>query len=201
MHWETAIYICLQACTSLNLPPGMAIPDFASLARLSQREIAHERAVLGADARKQRIAFDAQTVVVGHDDDDRVDDQVAFDPSHEFGWDVEHPKRALKVGAFEIDALPVTNGEYLDWLEKDAGGLGESKLVPASWAVADGGKVAVKTLYGEVPIEYGREWPVAASAEQLERFAKVSPCAFCASLSCSAVLLEVGDRRWPAEPN
>ncbi|BGP74099.1 hypothetical protein NBRC10513v2_007531 [Rhodotorula toruloides] len=171
MHWETAIYICLQACTSLNIPPGMAIPDFASLSRLTDREIAHELAVLGPNARKQRLSFEAQTIEVGHDDDDRVDEQLAFDPSHEFGWDVEHPKRQVEVGAFEIDALPVTNGEYLDWLVQN-GGLEESKLVPASWAIGEGGKVAVKTLYGEVPIEYAREWPVAACAEQLERFAK-----------------------------
>ncbi|GEM11237.1 hypothetical protein Rt10032_c14g5254 [Rhodotorula toruloides] len=171
MHWETAIYICLQACTSLNVPPGMAIPDFASLSRLTSREVAHERAVLGPDARKQRIAFEPQAIQVGRDDDDRVDGQVAFDPLHEFGWDVEHPKRRIDVGAFEIDALPVTNGEYLDWLEKN-GGLHQSKLVPASWAVGEGGKVAVKTLYGEVPIDFAREWPVAACADQLERFAK-----------------------------
>ncbi|KAJ8291470.1 Ergothioneine biosynthesis protein 1 [Rhodotorula toruloides] len=171
MHWETAIYICLQACTSLNIPPGMAIPDFASLSRLADREIAHERAVLGPNARQQRLTFDARTIEVGHDDDDRVDEQVAFDPSHEFGWDVENPKRRVEVGAFEMDALPVTNGEYLDWLVKN-GGPEESKLVPASWAVGEGGKVAVKTLYGEVPIEFAREWPVAACADQLERFAK-----------------------------
>lgn len=182
MHWETAIYICLQACTSLNIPPGMAIPDFASLSRLADREIAHERAVLGPNARQQRLTFDARTIEVGHDDDDRVDEQVAFDPSHEFGWDVEHPQRRIEVGAFEIDALPVTNGEYLDWLVKN-GGLEESKLVPASWAVSEGAKVAVKTLYGEVPIEYAREWPVAACADQLERFAKVSPLFASSSLA------------------
>ena len=169
MHWETAIYICLQACTDLNIPRGLSVPDFPSLARSTSRLVESQ----GADARAKVLSFVAQTITVGHDDSDVLDDEAAFDPAHEYGWDVEHPKRELSVGAFKIDALPVTNGEYLEWLEK-AGKEGDEALVPASWAGGKGAR-AVKTLYGEVTMAYAREWPVAASGRQLGEFAKVRP--------------------------
>ncbi|GAA5920253.1 hypothetical protein JCM1841_000446 [Sporobolomyces salmonicolor] len=176
MHHETSVYICLQACKSLNLPSGTALPDFPSLARFTARQIAHENVTLGPDARKSTVAFPAQTISVGHDDDDRIDDSTAYDPAHEYGWDCENPKREVEVGSFKIDLLPVTNGEYRAWLM----GLKiddeeRKKLVPASWAVGKEGvqgRLGVKTLWGEVEMPYAEEWPVSASAEQLERFAK-----------------------------
>ncbi|BGP43762.1 hypothetical protein JCM10449v2_007819 [Rhodotorula kratochvilovae] len=166
MHWETAIYICLQACTDLNIPHGLAVPDFPSLARSTSRLVASQ----GATARKESLSFKAQTITVGHDDADTLDESEAFDPAHEYGWDVEHPRREVSVGAFKIDVLPISNGEYLDWLEEE-GKTADDALVPASWAGKDGAW-AVKTLYGEVPMPYGREWPVAASGQQLGEFAK-----------------------------
>ncbi|GAA5839849.1 hypothetical protein JCM9279_005185 [Rhodotorula babjevae] len=166
MHWETAIYICLQACTDLNVPRGLSVPDFPSLARSTSRLIDSQ----GAGARNKVLSFDMQTITVGHDDSDVLDDETAFDPAHEYGWDVEHPKRELSVGAFKMDALPITNGDYLEWLEKE-GKEGDEALVPASWAGEKGAR-AVKTLYGEVAMEHAREWPVAASGRQLGEFAK-----------------------------
>ncbi|GAA5905979.1 hypothetical protein JCM5296_001307 [Sporobolomyces johnsonii] len=176
MHHETSVYICLQACTSLNLPGGTALPDFASLARFTARQIAHEQATLGPDARKSTVAFPAQTISVGHDDDDRIDESTAYNPAHEYGWDCENPKREVEVGSFKIDLLPVTNGEYRAWLMGlEIDDEERKKLVPASWAVGEEGvqgRLGVKTLWGEVEMPYAEEWPVAASAEQLERFAK-----------------------------
>ncbi|GAA6017455.1 hypothetical protein JCM10207_008231 [Rhodosporidiobolus poonsookiae] len=174
MHWETAVYICLQASTSLNLPPGTAIPDFPSLARATDRLLAS----IPAEERNPVLSFPAQKVVMGHDDSDREDESTPFDLKHELGWDCEHPRRELKVAAFKIDAKPVTNGEYLDWLV-GSGKIGaeeREKLTPSSWAVGEegveAGKLAVKTLFGEVEMQYAKEWPVAGSSEQLERFAK-----------------------------
>ena len=129
MHWETAIYICLQACKDLNVPRGLSVPDFSSLARSTSRLIASQ----GAGARSKTLSFKTQTITVGHDDADTLDDETPFHPAHEYGWDVEHPKRELRVGAFKIDALPISNGEYLNWLEKE-GKTGDEALVPASWA-------------------------------------------------------------------
>ncbi|GAA5833679.1 hypothetical protein JCM11251_003203 [Rhodosporidiobolus azoricus] len=175
MHWETAIYICLQACKSLNLPPGTTIPDFPSLARSTARALSS----LPPSERNPILSFPAQTITVGHDDLDKDDRSTPFDPKHEFGWDCEHPKREEKVGAFKIDAKPIANGEYFDWLVGSGSvpeGEERDKLTPCSWAVSEGGvqigPVGVKTLFGEVDMQYAREWPVAASAEQLARFAK-----------------------------
>lgn len=181
MHWETAIYICLQACKDLNVPRGLSVPDFSSLARSTSRLIASQ----GAGARSKTLSFKTQTITVGHDDADTLDDETPFHPAHEYGWDVEHPKRELRVGAFKIDALPISNGEYLNWLEKE-GKTGDEALVPASWAGQAGGEWAVKTLYGEVPMQYAREWPVAASGQQLGEFAKVRLSRLASSLRTPA---------------
>ncbi|GAA5902514.1 hypothetical protein JCM6882_002772 [Rhodosporidiobolus microsporus] len=166
MHWETAIYICLQASTSLNLPPGTSIPDFPSLARFTARALS----ALSPSERNPVLSFPAQSITVGHDDLDQDDESMPFDPKHEFGWDCEHPRREVRVGAYKIDAKPITNGEYFDWLAGKGEGEKE-KLMPSSWAV-EGGRVGVKTLFGEVEMQYAREWPVAGSAEQLASFAK-----------------------------
>ncbi len=48
-----------------------------------------------------------------------------------FGWDNEFPQTCRMVPAFSIDALPVTNGEFLDFVE--AGGYAEASL----WAPGD----------------------------------------------------------------
>jgi gamma-glutamyl hercynylcysteine S-oxide synthase len=50
-----------------------------------------------------------------------------------FGWDNEFPRRRVEVSAFEIDALPVTNGEYLAFVE--AGGYRTPRFWDeAGWA-------------------------------------------------------------------
>ncbi|HVO52413.1 MAG TPA: SUMF1/EgtB/PvdO family nonheme iron enzyme [Thermoanaerobaculia bacterium] len=48
-----------------------------------------------------------------------------------FGWDNEFPRTCRMVPAFTIDALPVTNGDFLEFVE--AGGYTDSSL----WAVGD----------------------------------------------------------------
>ncbi|GAA5982534.1 hypothetical protein JCM10908_006688 [Rhodotorula pacifica] len=163
MHWETSVYICLQAATSLNLPPGTAIPDFRALARQAKRDLA-------LNGGNQKIPFPAQEITVGHDDDDTADDETPFRADRVYGWDVEHPRRRLRVDAFEIDALPISNGQYQAWLEETRE-TSNSSLVPSSWTEHKG-ELCVKTLFGLVPFKLAEEWPVAASADQLERFAK-----------------------------
>lgn len=177
MHWETSVYICLQAAGSLNLPPGTAIPDFVSLARQAKRDF-------GQNGGGQRLSFESHQVTVGHDDGDTVDDQTPFDPAREYGWDVEHPRRQLQIDAFEIDALPISNGEYQQWLVR-TGQTSNKALTPSSWT-DETGEVSVKTLFGLVPLALAEEWPVAASAEQLEQFAKVSASAWAEEAICEA---------------
>lgn len=177
MHYETLIYIALQACISLNPPRGFAIPDFPSLARYHART-----SPLSLKDRHPILSFPTTTISLGHDDNNQDDSSAPYDPEHEFGWDVEHPRRSVEVKEFKIDALPVTNGEYVRWLEQK-GEKADGDLFPASWAwkgqpndaVVGGDQVVVKTLYGEVKLEYAELWPLCGSAVQLEAFAKVGP--------------------------
>jgi len=172
MHFETSVYICLQACTSLNLPLGTALPDFPSLSRFENRRLAFERSKLGEDARKSIISFDKTSVDIGHDDLEDDDEKTPYDSKHQYGWDCENPKRSMEVAAFKISTLPITNGEYLEWINSASNEDDRSKLIPSSWIEREGGYRAVKTLWGEVEMDYAQEWPVAASADQLEKFAQ-----------------------------
>lgn len=164
----------MRILQKLNLPIGTSIPDFPSLARFDRRQIKHQQATSGEDRRNVRLRFERQKVEVGHDDREADDEVTAYQASQEFGWDCEHPKRTLEVAPFEISALPVSNGEYHEWLNSPAVDAEDrSKLVPASWTSGARGSEAVKTLWGEVEMKYASEWPVAASADQLEKFANV----------------------------
>ncbi|KAK4056348.1 hypothetical protein OIO90_002491 [Microbotryomycetes sp. JL221] len=170
MHFETLIYIALQACTALGRPSGFQAPDFASLSRGWNRRIAFEGA-----ARDQVLTFPQRTVELGHDDSELEDDNTRFDEAHEFGWDIEHPRRTAHVNEFKIEALPVSNKQYLNFL-MSAEPNGDDKLIPASWDVTKqplaSDNIKIKTLYGLVDFEYGSEWPMAGSACQLDAYAK-----------------------------
>lgn len=169
---ETLVYIALQASSSLLPISGWRAPDFGSLSRSWDRSIKAQ-----GISRQAVLDFGAKKSALGHDDDDRKDDDEAYDEKHEFGWDVETPRREVEVGAFRIDALPISNVEYLHYLSTLS--APSDDLFPSSWAstsefkVYDAASIKVKTLYGEVPFGYAKHWPVTGSATQLESFAKV----------------------------
>lgn len=162
---ETLVYIAVQAASQLQPPSGLAIPDFASLARGWQETVESDK-----QDRYGVLSIGATEVDVGHDDSDRVDEGSLYDPEHRLGWDCENPKRRVKVDAFKLSKVPVENWQYLEWLvSSDA----RQEMTPASWHVdGDLANVSVKTLAGLVPFEQARYWPVAASAKQLEAYAK-----------------------------
>lgn len=164
------MYIALQASKSLLPAPGFQAPDFRSLSRHWDQLVTAE-----GDARRKILPFGVTTIALGHDDAEADDSDAPYDPAHEFGWDVENPRREVSVPAFKIAALPVSNGEYLEWLQS-AEGVSTPDLVPCSWAQvsASSSDFRVKTLYGEVPFAYAKHWPVSASAVQLQAYAKVS---------------------------
>lgn len=179
MHYETLIYIALQACESIRPPNGFAIPDFPSLGREWTRQVVAE-----GTARRELITYSASTVTLGHDDSERADAEEKYDPAHAFGWDVEHPQRQVQVGAFKLSAVPVSNSDYLAFLV-DKNETHDSSMFPASWASSAGAEgqsnekvsahdVKVRTLYGLVDFAHAAEWPVCASAVQLTAFAEVS---------------------------
>lgn len=176
MHAETLVYIALQAANSLKPAPGFEVPDFKSLSRFWDRQVKTEGA-----ARRAILSFEATSVALGHDDREAADAGASYDPAHEMGWDCENPRRELSVPAFKISALPVSNAEYLDWLQS-LGAKTSADLLPSSWTSSDAPtlqNVRVKTLYGEICLEYAKHWPVSASAKQLTAFAKVRPLPSC----------------------
>ncbi|KAL8286340.1 hypothetical protein RQP46_004828 [Phenoliferia psychrophenolica] len=168
MHAETLVYIALQASNSLLPAPGFQKPDFKSLSAFSDRLVAAE-----GDIRRQIVSFAATSVVLGHNDAEVDDADAKYDPSHEFGWDTENPRREVDVPAFRIAALPVSNGEYLEWLQA-TNQVSSAEMVPSSWASSSTGPAtfSVKTLYGEIPFDFAKHWPCSASAIQLQAFAK-----------------------------
>ncbi|EFR02392.1 meiotically up-regulated 158 protein [Nannizzia gypsea CBS 118893] len=163
MHLETFLYMLLQGNSTLP-PPLVARPDFKQLASDSA-----EKAVPN-----EWFKIPEQTVEIGLDEPGS--DEI---PSTSFGWDNEKPRRTAHVPSFVAKARPVTNGEYAKYLEEN-----DTEQPPASWVESspENGsndtvtKYAVRTVFGPVPLEWAMDWPVAASYDELHRYAKWMKC-------------------------
>lgn len=100
-----------------------------------------------------------------------------------FGWDNEFGEVSVAVPAFDIDALPVTNGEFYqfvacgayddesywqeaDWRWKNL----ENKRHPACWGW-QGGKWYYRAMFDHLPLEQVASWPVYASLAEARAFA------------------------------
>jgi formylglycine-generating enzyme required for sulfatase activity len=185
MHLETFLYMLLQSSKSLP-PPGVASPDFESLAM---------QASLNATPNEWFI-IPEQRVSIGLDD-------VGIDANSNryFGWDNEKPRRETLVPSFVAKARPITNGEYAMYLEE----CNICKF-PASWAVApttnspcnrlgtngqiDSNQLMTyntaskrflsslfaRTVFGFVPLQWALDWPLIASYDELQSFAKWMNC-------------------------
>ncbi len=79
-----------------------------------------------------------------------------------FGWDNEKPERKMQVSGFQIQSRPITNGEYAKFI-RQAGGA-----PPKSWTQ----DCRVRTFFGSIPMAVAVNWPVAASYNELARYAK-----------------------------
>lgn len=163
MHAETLLYMLLQrAGTGTLPPPGFAAPHWQALSK------AWNEAVLPQSA---TVTLGPATVELGHDDNEPQDGQVVDQPvrDHEYGWDNEHPRRAVDVGKFSIEWRPVTNGEFYAFYT----GQGRGKVdLPASW-IEENDTVKVRTLYGPIEMEFAEHWPVIASYNDLSTYATV----------------------------
>ena len=99
-----------------------------------------------------------------------------------FGWDNEYPQTCRMVPEFTIDALPVTNGDFLEFVE--AGGYGDASLWSSEdveWLVAhgvvhpafwrkEGGSWFWLGQFGLVPLPPG--WPVWVSQAEASAYAR-----------------------------
>ncbi|HEX3464375.1 MAG TPA: SUMF1/EgtB/PvdO family nonheme iron enzyme [Candidatus Elarobacter sp.] len=81
-----------------------------------------------------------------------------------FGWDNEFDEHVVQVGAFELDAHDVTNGEYLAFVR--AGGP-----LPPNWFERDG-EFMLRAMFEDLPLPMS--WPVWCTQEQAAAFARWS---------------------------
>ena len=166
MHLETYLYMLLQS--DQVLPPPGPCPDFQSLAQKS-------RANAVADS---WVTIPSRSVTIGQNDESKF-----------WTWDNEKPARKHEVASFNVRTLPITNGDFVNYLID----TGTTKF-PMSWTVSpdqqsppdlsllDGyaspsfadfvkGK-AIRTVYGPVPLLYALDWPAMGSYDELAACAR-----------------------------
>jgi ergothioneine biosynthesis protein EgtB len=101
-----------------------------------------------------------------------------------FRWDNEHPELATEVPAFRIDSVPVTNREYLQFIED--GGYEDRRLWtddswawmqkrghhgPGFWKKTPRG-IWVRTLFGDLPFEEAADWPACVMRAEAHAYAR-----------------------------
>jgi len=101
-----------------------------------------------------------------------------------FGWDNEFPEREVEVAPFRMDATPVRNEEYCefvdgggyrlralwsdeDWAWKEGAGIRH----PTFW-VHDGDHWHFRTLFGPVSLEEAADWPACVSWAEARAYAR-----------------------------
>lgn len=153
----------------LRPAPGFTTPDWHALALQWRTQVAAEERT----PENTIVTYPASTVEIGHDDFEHLDNQTPYDPAHTFGWDNESPKRIVKVPSFKISLLPISNGDYLRFWEKQPASEKE-ELLPGSWTIGSDGKVSIKVLTAPslVPVDIARDWPLMASGKQLAAYAE-----------------------------
>jgi len=99
-----------------------------------------------------------------------------------FGWDNEFPEHRVRVAAFEVDARPVTNARFREFV--DAGGYANRALwSEEGWAAKEAyglrrplfwtdGATAVRTLFDDVPFATAENWPVTVSWIEANAYAR-----------------------------
>ena len=158
-HAETLLYMLIQSPKTLP-PPGFARPVWEELA--DEWDKTHDKNVV--------LELEGGQVTLGHNDREAQDRVAGNDASqwqgHEFGWDNENPKSVVQVEAFRVDSLPITNGEYWNYMQQQ-----NVTEAPKSWVMEAGGIPKVKTLYGPVSLKVAQHWPLMASEEEVSAFA------------------------------
>ena len=162
------------------LPPPGPKPDF------------HKMAMKAATQRvdNQWFRIPAQRFTIGFDDPETDEGPDRF-----FAWDNEREPYQVSVHAFEAQARPASNHDYVRYL-LDTGG----KTLPVTWSETNGrangaGKVpqlnreatelsaedraferyidrkAIRTVYGHIPLRYALDWPLMASYNEVAAYA------------------------------
>jgi ergothioneine biosynthesis protein EgtB len=156
MHQETLLYMLQQLGAEHKVRP-VWLPDYVT--RGARREPA--------------ISIPAGRTALG-----------AAPDALPFGWDNEFPLTTVDVPAFAIDAVPVTNGEFLEFVERGAYGRPDLWR-PADWSwktaaglehpafwkrTADGWRQ--QTVFDLLPLADVRDWPVSVSLAEARAYAR-----------------------------
>ncbi|RPD62283.1 hypothetical protein L226DRAFT_532692 [Lentinus tigrinus ALCF2SS1-7] len=159
-HVETLLYMLLQRAGTGTIPPsGFVPPPWEVLAESWDSQPLPTT---------QTVTLGPADVTLGHDDDE-ADDHSTDVLGYSFGWDNEHPKRAVHVEQFKIEWRPVTNGQFYEFYQ----GAGKDKVqFPKSWIEVDG-EIFVRTLYGPIPMKIAQHWPIITSYDNLSTYASV----------------------------
>lgn len=169
MHLETYLYMLLQS-NKVKPPPGVTMPDFEALANAAKQNAQPNQWFTIPEAR----------ITLGIDD---AEDDL--ETKRYFGWDNEKPAREVDVHSFEVQARPITNGEYAEYLRKTS-----SKALPVSWVLGDTpsangstpgstksdpsqfvASTSIRTVFGPIPLPHALHWPVMASYDELAGYA------------------------------
>jgi ergothioneine biosynthesis protein EgtB len=155
MHQETLLYMLRELPTASKRRPA----DLEALR------------VAGAPPARRRVAVPPGRATLGLDRD-----------SGAFAWDNEFPRIVSDVAGFEIDVFPVTNADFLEFVE--AGGYREASFWnesdfawirregitrPHAW-FKRGKRWWCRALFEDVPLPPA--WPVWVSREEADAYAR-----------------------------
>jgi gamma-glutamyl hercynylcysteine S-oxide synthase len=156
MHQETLLYMLQELAHARKIRPAWLPPP-----------------VLGRGRSPASVPVGSGTATLGVDLRD-----VAF------AWDNESPRVQVSVPSFRIDAAPVTNGEFLAfvedggyrrralWAPEDWGWSREAERAhPAAWA-SQNGTWLHRRLFDVLPLEQVMDWPVYVSLAEARAFAR-----------------------------
>lgn len=156
MHQETLLYMVLQLPAKRRLP-APARPSPAGTGR--------------GRSESKAVAIPAGTAVLG-----------AERGTLAFGWDNEFEAHQVEVPAFAIDALPVTNGAFREFVEAggysrrelwsdEAWGFMEARAIahPPFWSRVGDGWVQ-RSLVEDRPLEEVGDWPVSVTWAEARAF-------------------------------
>lgn len=163
-----------------NPPNGFAPPTWVTLPPPVQ-SLSIPSWPLARPSAANLITLHPQTYSTGHNDVEADDSRVpttytSQNTPFDFGWDLEHPKRDVRVEkAILVEKACVTNAEFLSFYTAQTNGSSSSSSytypLPASWVSEKPGDIQVRTLYGFVPISVAGDWPFVGSFDELEAFA------------------------------
>jgi ergothioneine biosynthesis protein EgtB len=158
MHHETLLYMLQQLPAEAKRPAT---------------DLAAGPTTDAASAKHERVRVPAGTARLGVNGDG-------------FYWDNERPEYDVPTEAFEIDALPVTNREFREFVL--AGGYADRRLwtedawrwlmqthraAPHGWSDVKGdGRVA--TLFGDAPFDRAAAWPASVTHCEAQAFLRWS---------------------------